>query len=47
MYDQNQNQLSYEKLDNSEKEKVLSELLFNGALTKIQSEKNVFKISNY
>lgn len=39
--DNNQSEVNYETLDKEEKEKVLTELLFNGALNKIKSEKNV------
>lgn len=41
--DHNQNPVAYEILASGEKEKVLSEILFTGALNKIQSEKNVNK----
>lgn len=43
--DQNQNPVAYELLPSEEKEKVLGEILFNGAINKIQSEKNVINNS--
>jgi hypothetical protein len=41
VYDQKEKEVAYKLLSNTEKQKVLSELLFHGALSNIQSEKNV------